>query len=91
MWWFLNGREMTCFCVLSPVQALGGCERRVLGFVFVLKSRNVKRKNISSYFLVKSQLLRTNTLDCTTVQCSCSRLLVAVGCTWQQRSKGTYG
>lgn len=37
----------------------GGSQRDVLRFVFVLESRNIKRKSNSSYFLVKSELLNT--------------------------------
>lgn len=45
--------------MLPLVQGLGGSQRDVLGFVFVLESRNVKRKNNSNYFLVKSEILST--------------------------------
>lgn len=65
--------------VRSPlVQTLEGSEKDVVGFIFVFKSRNVKRKKHSSYFLLKSQLLRTNALDCTTVPCSYTLLPTAV-------------
>lgn len=43
--------------MLPHVQGLRGSQRDVLRFVFVLKSRNTKRKINSSYFLVKSELL----------------------------------
>lgn len=36
--------------MLSSEQTLGGSERHIVGFVFVLKFRNVKRKNNLSYF-----------------------------------------
>lgn len=45
--------------MLPHVQGLGGSQRDVLMFVFVLESRNTKRLDNSSYFLVKSELLST--------------------------------
>lgn len=47
------------FLCAAPRAGFGGSQRDVLGFVFVLESRNVKRKYNSSYFLVKSELHST--------------------------------
>lgn len=53
----LAEREISVCCPVCRVW--GGSQRDVLRFVFVLESRNIKRKSNSSYFLVKSELLNT--------------------------------